>query len=417
LEKSPYFPREWQQRQQLKQAGQLLQHARSTVPYYHDKIPRDCFLPELSHEAWCQLPIATRKDIQQAGETLVSQQLPASHGQLKRISTSGSTGMPVVCYGTELTHLLWMASSLMEHFWHRRDVSGKHLTIRPGDHLPMHHPLQRATWAPPVQTAPSLVLNVQTDIRLQLQILLQEKPAYLLSLPSNLKALAELCREQAILLPELKGVRSYGEVLTPEIRKYCEATWGVKMTDVYSAQEIGNMAFQCPEHGRLHVFSDGVVLEVLRDDGTPCQPGETGQVVVTTLANYGCPLIRYAIGDYAELGEDCSCGRNTPVLNRIYGRQRNMLHIPGGGRIWPSFSVGKWVGDLPISQFQFVQKSLECIEAHLVTDRPLTAREEEQFNIALFKRLGHQFRIDLKYREEIPRSKSGKYEDFISEVL
>lgn len=308
LEKTPFFTREWQQRQQLRQASQLLLHARNTVPYYHDKIPRSCVKAELSSEDWLQIPISVRKDIQQAGEALVSRRIPAGHGQLRKISTSGSTGMPVTCYGTDVTHLLWMASSLMEHLWHCRDVTRKHLTIRPGEHAAPGEVSCRGTWAPPIRTGPSLVMSVRNDIQHQIQILQQENPEYLLSLPSNLRALAELCREQDIRVPALKGVRSYGEVLTPEIRQYCEETWGVVMTDVYSAQEVGNMALQCPE-GQLHVVTDGVLLEVLREDGSPCLPGETGQVVVTTLVNYGCPLIRYALGDYAELGPDCSCGR------------------------------------------------------------------------------------------------------------
>jgi phenylacetate-CoA ligase len=324
--------------------------------------------------------------------------------------------MPITCYGTGATRLLWLASSLMEHFWHRRDLSSKHLTLRPTDHVAPGGVLRGKCWGPPVQTGPSIVVNARSDIRFQGRVLQEEQPAYLLSLPSNLRALAEFCREQAVTLSGLKGVRSYGEVLTPEIRQFCEETWGVQITDVYSSQEVGNMAFQCPEQGRLHVFADGVLLEVLRDDGTPCQPGETGQVVATPLVNYGFPLIRYAVGDYAEPGGDCSCGRHTPVLTRVHGRQRNMLHIPGGGRIWPSFSVKSWVKELPIIQFQFVQKSLDGIEARLVTARPLTAPEEAQLIEALHERLGYPFRIELTYLDGIPRSKSGKYEDFISEL-
>jgi len=416
LEKSPFLPDEWQRQQQLKQANLLLQHAFTTVPYYRDKFSQSVMKAELSYEDWLQIPISVRKDIQQAGEALVSERLPPTHGQLRIVTTSGSTGMPITCYGTELTHHVWLASSLMEHFWHLRDVASKHVSIRPAEHVTPGQVKRGNSWAPPVQTGPSVVLNSRSDVQFQVQVLQQENPAYLLSLPSNLKALAELCREEAISLPELKGVRSYGEVLSPETRQYCEETWGVGVTDVYSAQEIGNMAFQCPEQGKLHVFGDGVLLEVLRDDGTPCLPGEVGQVVVTTLLNYGCPLIRYALGDYAELGGCCSCGRNTPVLKRVHGRQRNMLHIPGGGKIWPIFSVKEWAKDLPISQFQFVQSQFDEIHARLVTKRTLTIPEEKRLIRTLQESLGYPFHIVISYHQGIPRSKSGKFEDFISEL-
>jgi phenylacetate-CoA ligase len=96
-----------------------------------------------------------------------------------------------------------------------------------------------------------------------------------------------------------------------------EEAWGVPVIFIYSRAEIGVMALQCPQNDHLHVQSENVRLEVLDDDNMPCQPGETGRVVVTPLHNYQTPLVRYEIGDYAEVGEACSCGRGLPVLIRI----------------------------------------------------------------------------------------------------
>jgi phenylacetate-CoA ligase len=72
--------------------------------------------------------------------------------------------------------------------------------------------------------------------------------------------------------------------------------------------------------------------------------------------------------------------------------------------------------ELPIKQFQFVQKSLECIEARLVTEKPFSREEETQFVNAIHRRLQHKFDIEISYLDNISRSKSGKFEDFISEV-
>ena len=110
--------------------------------------------------------------------------------------------------------------------------------------------------------------------------------------------------------------------------------WGVPLSDMYSGREVGYLALQCPQHDHYHVMSEGNFLEVLGDDGRPCQPGETGRVVVTTLHNYVMPLIRYEIGDFAEVGEPCPCGRGLPVLTRILGRQQNMLTLPTGESRW-----------------------------------------------------------------------------------
>ena len=46
-----------------------------------------------------------------------------------------------------------------------------------------------------------------------------------------------------------------------------------------------------------------------------------GRIVVTALNNFATPLIRYEIGDYAEVGEICSCGRGfRPPTGRRRGR-------------------------------------------------------------------------------------------------
>ena len=45
-------------------------------------------------------------------------------------------------------------------------------------------------------------------------------------------------------------------------------------------------------------------------------PGEIGRLVVTRLHHFATPLLRYDIGDYAEVGDACPCGRGLPVLRR-----------------------------------------------------------------------------------------------------
>ena len=39
-------------------------------------------------------------------------------------------------------------------------------------------------------------------------------------------------------------------------------------------------------------------------------------MVITDLHNFATPLIRYELGDYAEVGTPCPTGRGLPVLNR-----------------------------------------------------------------------------------------------------
>ena len=113
---------------------------------------------------------------------------------------------------------------------------------------------------------------------------------------------------------------------------------------MYSAAEAGYLALQCPQQEHYHIQSESALVEVLDEAGNPCRPGETGTMVVTPLHNFAMPLIRYAIGDIAEVGAPCACGRGLPVLARLLGRVRQMLVLPSGARRYGN------VGDLAFAR-------------------------------------------------------------------
>ena len=305
--------------------------------------------------------------------------------------------------------------TLREHLWHQRNFAGKLAVIRVNVKNGNHE-----NWGVPVaaifETGPSAVLDIGTDLDAQLTWLQEQNPDYLLSYPSNVLALAKACISKGIRLENLREIRTLSEAHNPELRAVCREAWGVPVTDIYSANEVGYIAFQCPEHEHFHIQSETLFVEVLNAQGEACQPGEIGRVVITTLHNYAMPLIRYEIMDYAEVGEACPCGRGLPVIKRVLGRQRNLITLPDGRQHWPSMGYGKWFGVAPIEQIQLVQKNLQQIEARLVMPRPLTPDEQAQMIPILQKSLGYAFQISFSYHDEIPRSASGKFEDFISEI-
>jgi phenylacetate-CoA ligase len=211
-------------------------------------------------------------------------------------------------------------------------------------------------------------------------------------------------------------VRTYGEICSEEVRKVSEEAWGTEVKDLYSTQEVGYIALQCPDHTHYHVQSESVFVEVLDENAQPVLPGCIGRVVVTPLHNFTMPLIRYVIGDYAEVGKPCSCGRGLPVLNKILGRKRNMLILPDGRQFWPSFPSEAWSMDGKVLQLQLVQKNTDLIVARIVAVEKLTEKEEQTFVSNLCERFSYPFVITIEYVSDIARSAGGKHEDFMSEI-
>ncbi|MGD1878936.1 MAG: phenylacetate--CoA ligase family protein [Kiloniellaceae bacterium] len=412
---------------QARQLRVLFGHAASTVPFYRERFAEAGVDPnaEVTWETLRRLPILKRTELQGAGEAINTTALPKSHGKRHQIETSGSTGRAVQMYGTEVTGLFWRACVMREHLWQQRDFSGKLAAIRWARKGAAMAPagVRSDSWGPAsgsiYPTGPAVLLNIACDVREQIGWLQRENPDYLISFPSNLAALAKYCLEQGIALSNLKQVMTVGERVTGKVRDIVREAWGVPVKDSYSCEESGYLTIQCPEHDVYHAQSENVLMEVVDDSGRPCAPGEVGRVLITSLHNFATPLIRYELGDFAEVGAPCACGRGLPVITRIVGRQRNRLALPDGTTIFPYFgNHDDYKAITPqVRQFQFIQHSLDEIEKRMVVAEPLTPEQEEQTRVLMLRNLGYPFRITFTYHDEIPLSPRGKYEEFISKVM
>ena len=412
---------------QFEQLGKLAAHAYLTVPFYRQRFEGAGLTPiDLEGpDTWRRLPLLTRADIQAAGEDLVTRSLPVGHGRQKEIFTSGSTGTPIRAVRTELWEMIWSAFTQRDHLWHRRDRAGTLAVLRESGvgKAPYPDGVVSPGWGrssnPVFATGPSVSLNILTPVDHQLLWLVRQNADYLLTHPSNAADLARLCLEQGIELPDLRQVLTISEILQPAVRDLVREAWDVPVVDMYTAREAGYLALQCPDHDHYHAQSEGVLLEVLDEAGDPCGPGETGRVVVTPLHNFAMPMLRYDIGDYAEVGEPCPCGRGLPVLNRILGRTQNMLVMPSGDRHWPLLSspnIKTLMGLAPIRRYQFVQHDTRSLELRVEVSRPLQADETKALAAWVRDKYGQSFDVTVTELDELPRSAAGKFQDFVSEI-
>jgi len=425
LEQTQWWPAERLLDHQLRQLACVLKHAYDTVPFYRRRFDAIGWRPgaALTYDDWRQLPLLTRRDVQDAGADLASNALPAQCGRVSETQTSGSTGEPVKLKRTQLDQLFWNANTLREHLWHQRDVTGKLASIRvlPANvGTPPHGSAARGWGAASgelFETGPAVLLSLAADIATQARWLQHHDPDYLLTYPTNLGALLEQFACNGARLPRLRGVTTVGETVTPALRARCTEAWGAPITDIYSSQEFGYLALQCPVSGRYHVMAESALVEVLDDNGDPCRPGAVGRLVISSLHNFAMPLIRYELRDYAEAGGACACGRGLPLLARILGRNRNMMLLPNGEKRWPLVGFAEYRAIAPVRQYQLIQHTPEEIEVRLVTDRPLVADEEARLAKVIQDALGWPFRLRFVYFERgIPRGAGGKFEEFVSEV-
>ncbi len=424
LEESQWWTPAQHQERQLVQAGALLHHAYRQLPFYRDRLAQAGFVPgkPVTPAVWARIPVLTRAELQATGAALHSPELPAGHGRTYEISSSGSTGQVVTARGSGVVQLFWHVLTLREHLWHGRDFKGRLAAIRPFTPGVADYPRggKGTGWGRSTRdiyrTGPGFLLSVVSRPEEQAEWLQRVQPDYLLIYPSALRDLLLHCRDRGISYPRLREVRTLSELLPLETRALCREVWGLKIADIYSTQEAGYLALQCPVEAHYHIQSEVNLVEILDAAGAPCPPGEVGRVVVTPLMNFAMPMIRYEIGDMAEPGAACSCGRGLPVLKRILGRVRNTLIYPDGSRSWPL------LGDIfhaeveGIRQFQIVQHTRQEVELKLAVAAPLGPEEEARLRAWLQHRSGYAFTVRFSYHAEIPRGPGGKFETFRSLV-
>jgi phenylacetate-CoA ligase len=124
------------------------------------------------------------------------------------------------------------------------------------------------------------------------------------------------------------------EPWSEEMRMDIQKLFGIKAYDIYGLSEImgPGVAIECQEaqHG-LHIWEDHFYPEIIDPTtGEVLPPGETGELVITTLTKEAIPLIRYRTRDITSLiSAPCACGRTHMRMKRIMGRSDDMLIIRG----------------------------------------------------------------------------------------
>ncbi|HEY1560424.1 MAG TPA: AMP-binding protein [Caulobacteraceae bacterium] len=360
-----------------------------------------------------RLPRLSRRALQGTKDIFCSM-APNSHMPIVESTSSGSTGTPVVVRTTSVGGLTQMACILRGYFWHGRNLADPVCAIRgQSDELE-----RRDDWGPPAsvlfRTGPALHIPRVIDIATRIDMIEEFAPKVLTVTPSNLLAIVRRCAETGRRLPSLELICSIAEPVHDETRDEVRAAFGIEIVDTYSTQELGCIAIQCPVSGLHHVMAERMVVEVLDDEGEPCAEGQAGRLVITDMHNFATPLFRYEVGDWAEPGPPCPCGRGLPTIRRILGRERNLIVLPDGRRYWPRFGYARLVVIAPIIQFQFVQEARERIEMRLVMARPLTEAEAKNLTAYIQSRFDWPFEVRFTYFEnEIPTGPGGKFEDFM----
>ncbi len=403
---------------QFRQLRALAEHAQSHSPHFARRLQAAGLDPArlATPEGLASLAILRRRALQD-GDDVACREVPPDHMPVHVAQTSGSVGEPVRIRRTAISNLIWLAHLVREEHWHRRDLTTRRCSIRATATKVMHFPTWGGMIGDLFPTGEVLVIPTRLGIAEQLARIDEFQPDSLVVYPSMVAALIEACRARGRGFDTVRHLRLLGETVPAWLREEAGRYFGALVTETYSAEELGYLTIECPDTPYHHIMAETAIVELLRDDGTPCREGELGRVVVTDLHNFATPLIRYDLGDFAEAGPRCPCRRGLPTIKRIVGRERGLVRLPDGRRHWPWFGSHYLRDAGPVRQFQVIQHSLERIELRLHCNRPLTSGEEDGVGRMIGQALDHDFAIDYRYYDTpLPTGPSGKFDEFICRI-
>lgn len=336
-----------------------------------------------------------------------------------REHTSGSTGTPITLWQSRETLRAWYA--LVEARWRgwyglcRNDrwaILGGQLVVPAHQQSPPFwvwngglKQLYLSSYHLSAETAAAYIGAIKKC-----------RAVYLWGYASSLYSLALLTREQKPFDLNLKVIISNAEPLYDHQRALIQRVFNCPVRDTYGMSEMVCGASEC-ESGKMHLWPDVGIYEILRDDcDQPVPVGEVGRLVCTGLLNQDMPLIRYEVGDRVAMalpGEQCGCGRSMPILRTVEGRNDDVILTSDGRRIGRLDPVFK--REIPIQEAQIVQESLALLRVIIVPGAGFTANHEKALVLALQERVG-DMQIHVEHVKVIPRSANGKFRSVISRL-
>lgn len=145
-------------------------------------------------------------------------------------------------------------------------------------------------------------------------VLEREKPDSFVGMPVQLLSLLRVCGRGS-----LRRALVSGDACPDAVLSGCEAILQSRLFPHYGSREMAlGGAITCPAHAGMHLRENHVIAEIVDAQGRPLPPGETGELVITTIGMEAMPLIRYRTGDYTRVNPGrCPCGSEVLRLDTV----------------------------------------------------------------------------------------------------
>ena len=392
----------------------LVRHAYRNVPYYRARMSELGLRPEdiRGQVDLHKLPLLGKSDIRRH---LYFDIMSEDHNksQILRISTSGSTGEPFVCYADRAQLEFRWAATLRSQEWTGYRFGDRCMRL-------WHQTLGMSKTQVAQELADAALMRRRfipvfemkdEALRDMVRRISGWEPVLLDGYAEALNLLAQYIQTAGGLDRRPRAVMSSAQTLPDQSRRIIEEAFGCRVFDKYGSREFSGIAYECEAHNGHHVVAEGLIVEVLRD-GHPAAPGEVGEVIITDLNNYCMPFIRYRLGDLAVAVDEtapCPCGRGLPRIGNVEGRVQSIIQ-GSDGRFLPGTFFSHYLKEFSFAfrHYQVVQEERGAIIFKVVKGSRYSDDVLDEVLRTFRKYLGQDMRIDVQFEEQLDMVRTGK---------
>jgi phenylacetate-CoA ligase len=227
----------------------------------------------------------------------------------------------------------------------------------------------------------------------------------------------EVARALERPLDDLGAVETTAETLTPIDRDFIARAFGAPVFNRYATREVGMLAHECVAFDGLHMAMESNLVELIGPDGRPVEnPGDEGEIVVTSLRNLATPLVRYRLGDMARLGRDgCACGRGSTRLQSVLGRTGDFIVSPRGTLLHGLFFM-RLFDKSPVRRFRVDQETFSSLRIRVVPAPEYNDDVRRRITSLILAHGDPGFDVTWEVVDDIPPAPSGKFRVTVSHV-
>lgn len=293
----------------------MLKYVSEHNEFYRNRIKEYGIKDPLDITQW---PILTRKELQENRYNMFSDGYKSKYfnQQLRRQSSSGSSGIPVNVYWD---YKDWYASNMSlwrkRLQWYNIHPSDKYIifTLNAFNEKNDGETVYYVKEYENVLTVNvSLIQNESGYVKL-IDIINEFEPKWFYVQPSILNRLILAYKYSCRLPPNsLEYIESVGELLPTDVRKRATDFFNTPFANMYGSEEMNGIAYECPDH-HMHILDNNVYLESTDDN----------EAIITNLNNYAMPIIRYNQGDEIIIDKtECPCSyeKNHNAISLVRGR-------------------------------------------------------------------------------------------------